>query len=88
MDKRIWKYEIPIEDKVIIHLPLDSKVLFVGVQDGTIYLWVLHDLDRPKAPRIFIVVGTGHKFPSGYFTHIGTVQIKNVGLVFHIFEEA
>jgi hypothetical protein len=87
MNKTIWKYPLPIEDRTVIDLPLFSKILSVGVQGGECFLWVLHDTHEPKRARTFRMVGTGHQFPPGHFTFIGTIQIENLGLVFHIFEE-
>jgi hypothetical protein len=37
-------------------------------------------------PRTFRVYGTGHNLPDDPGQYVGTFQIHNEGLVFHVFE--
>lgn len=56
---------------------------FIGIQGGVITLWAQVDDSLPDEHRTFIVVGTGHKIPVGYF-YRSTVFDRQ--FVWHIFE--
>jgi hypothetical protein len=84
----IYKYEAPIEEKIItITLPQRAKILQVGEQYGELYFWALIDTKPTEHEcRIFEIIGTGHELKDFDTAHyIGTVQMKS-GLVWHVFE--
>jgi hypothetical protein len=50
--------------------------------------WALVDPEQPKVRRRFWVVGTGHPFPNWWGQlYVGTVQMREGALVFHVFCE-
>lgn len=90
MARTIYKYKLsmgsPINEPV---LPAGSNILYVGLQDDEIYIWV-EQPSRFNDPQIydyqFYIIGTGWEVPNnwGNLDYIGTVQPSN-GLVWHIY---
>lgn len=83
--ERIYKYPIPIEDNITIELPEGARVLTVQIQKGKPYIWAKVDPNAPKIKRYFKLFGTGHQI-SNTNKYIGTFQIYEGDLVFHLFE--
>ena len=86
--KIIFKYDIPIDNRFELKIPINSHILCVQIQDGKPRLWVLVKPEGyPTEKRTFSVVGTGesadHVKPEKY---IGTFQIENRGEIWHLFE--
>lgn len=87
--KRVYKYELSGTDN-IISLPLNSKILSVGVQHDIVNLWVLVDPNETTVElRKFKVYGTGHDIMDDIndLQFIDTVHLFNSTLIFHIFEQ-
>ena len=91
--KTIWKFECPIADEVVIHMPLGSQILCVQMQHNVPCIWALVDDAMPKLIHNFAWRGTGHPCDNLKPRHhesepryIGTVQMHNGSLVFHLFE--
>lgn len=85
----IWKFGLPLEDKVAIEMPEGAKVLSVGVQQGNPCIWAMVNARAPKVLRSFYVHGTGHRVDIPYDARfIGTIQLLDGGLVFHVFDPA
>jgi len=85
----IFKYPIPIKDHFILELPKNAKILTVQTQRGTPKLWAMVDSETEKEARHFRLSGTGHPLGKDYLriiNYIGTFQMENGGLVFHLFE--
>jgi hypothetical protein len=85
----IFKYPIPVEDHFTLELPKDAKILTVQTQRGTPQLWAMVDSETEKEVRYFRLSGTGHPLGEDYLriiNYIGTFQIENGALVFHLFE--
>ncbi len=94
MDRKIFKYELPIRNEVTIDLPAGAVPLSVGAQtvrheDGPsrdcLVLWAAVDTERKPVPHRFFVRGTGH--PMGMARpemYVGTAQLPS-GLVWHVF---
>lgn len=87
--KEIWKYELVPTDAQVIAMPTGAKVLSVQAQGDAACVWALVDTDAVSfTNRYFYIVGTGnpadHIDAKGF---IGTVQVYNGTLVFHVFEE-
>ncbi|MBA7614272.1 hypothetical protein ES703_21535 [subsurface metagenome] len=86
----IYKYPIPIEDHFTLELPKDARILTVQIQRGTPQLWAVVDPEAEKEIRHFRLSGTGHPLGGSDFlkmsNYIGTFQIENGALVFHLFE--
>lgn len=68
-------------------MPVGAMVLSVQVQRMMPYIWALVDPDLPPLEeRLFYVVGTGHPLSDNPGKYIGTFQLLEGGLVFHLFE--
>lgn len=85
--KTIYKYEIPVTDVFELTLPLWSEILSVQVQGGTPYVWVKLDTEKDNETRVFRIFGTGQSIDDPRdMKFIGTFQLYNGDLVFHLFE--
>lgn len=86
--RRIFKFTLPVEDRVQVAMPRGALVLHLGNQNGKLCVWVLVDDPEvtPAEMRVFYVVGTGNPVPERAGLHLGTVQIGPG--VWHVFEEA
>lgn len=91
MNKRIWKYGLRLTDLQTIELPEGAKVLTVQVQENTLQLYVLFDLEDydfgdtiRTVERQFAVIGTGNVIPDYELSYINTVQTQ--AFVWHVFE--
>lgn len=87
----IYKYPLPTESgpgNYILELPLFSKPLSVGIQNGETFMWALIcDPDEKMTERRDLAIAfTGnHSTPDLRDDHrfIGTLQLR--GFVFHYF---
>jgi hypothetical protein len=84
--RRIWKYELEITDEQTVNMPMHADILTVQMQGGTMCMWALVEPENVKRPRKFLVVGTGNPMPDGMQRYVGTVQMMQGSLVWHIFE--
>lgn len=82
---KIYKYSIPVDDEIVIKMPKDAKVLTVQMQKSEPCIWILCDPNNEIVERRFYLYGTGMTV-SHSETYIGTFQMLNGGLVFHLFE--
>lgn len=70
-------------------MPEGAKILAVEAQYEKPCMWALVDPNQETETRHFEVFGTGH--PIHYDSrnirkYIGTYQLNNGGLIFHVFE--
>lgn len=82
----IYKYPAPVSaDRLTITLPEGAEILTVQVQNGEPHVWARVDNSRPPVARLFRWYGTGHasRLDAKY---IGTIQLHDGALVFHLFE--
>ncbi len=86
---KIFKYEVPIQDSIIIDLPVDSKILSFQIQNGKPYIWALVDPDELLVSRYFTIIPTGAEieYLSEILVYIGTVQMACGAMIFHLFED-
>ena len=83
----VWKYKVSNDDCFEIELPINSKLLSVQVQFHEVYLWCLvNPKEKAIQKRKFRLAGTGHLINENNLEFIGTFQLLNGGLVFHLFE--
>jgi hypothetical protein len=88
----IWKYPVPLYKQgmasadPMIDMPEGAEVLALQTQDGHPTLWARVEPSRPKVPRRFAIVGTGHAVPDDAGAYVGTWQ--SALFVFHLFEVA
>ncbi len=79
----IWKYSLSHYDEIIL-MPKGSVILCVQTQRDQPYLWVCVNPKLELEGRHILTFGTGHPNVEG--NYIGTYQIENGQLVFHVFE--
>jgi hypothetical protein len=86
----IWKYPLwpdDARDVVPLDMPANSQILAIQFQEGAgPCLWALVDPQQPTEQRQFRVVGTGHSIDEDTGQYLGTFQMMNGALVFHVFE--
>ncbi len=87
MTKLIFKYEIMVEGYQSVMMPKDADIFCTDVQHGKMCLWALVDPKAEKESRRIIVKGTGHSIDEENMKYIGTNQMMDGHLVWHIFEE-
>jgi hypothetical protein len=86
-ERTIHKYPLELGEETAVALPEGAEVLCVQTQGGVPQLWVAVDPEARLIPRRFRVRGTGH--PLGQVgKYIGTFQMADGKLVFHVFEDA
>ena len=90
MKKTIWKYQLEPIDNQDIEMPFNSKILTIQTQQEKPCLWALVDPSEKTEKRHIEIFGTGH--PIHYDigdterNYIGSYQLENGALVFHVFE--
>ena len=87
MSKSISKYEITIRDYQIVMMPKNAEILCTGLQYKKMCLWALVDPKAEMEKRRIIVKGTGHSIDEENMKYIGTNQMMDGLLVWHIFED-
>lgn len=85
--KRVFKYELPIDDVVCIKMPAGAQALTVDTQHGDPQLWVLVNPDAPMVAHRFRVAGTGHPIESkDAEKYVGSFQLYSGSFVGHLFD--
>jgi len=84
--KTIYKYKVYPTDEFELSLPKGAYILCVQMQDSEPYIWTMVDTEAPLEIRKFILRGTGHTLPELPLVYIGTFQMRDGLLVFHLFE--
>jgi hypothetical protein len=93
---RIFKYELPVQDKVVLNLPLHTEFMSIAEQRGKIVLYAEHYANAKERKDdglvrfTFRIVGTGHpyNFNRALYKHVATVKLQEVALMFHIFKRS
>ena len=86
MPRQIWEYPVSAPS-FTIQMPVGARVLSVQCQRGHPQMWVLVDSAETKTmPRKFVFYGTGHPTPHWPGEFIGTFQLEDGDLVFHLFD--
>lgn len=83
---KIFKYRIENIDQQEIEIPEGGKILTVQKQHEMAFIWVLVDPENKPEKRVFVVVGTGSSFNRYGYDYIGTYQMADGALVWHLFE--
>jgi hypothetical protein len=90
--KAIWKEPISLvalfTNETVLKLPKNAEILCVQVQQEVPHIWFINpDIDSNETEeRKFIIIGTGCCYNRTSMEYIGTIQISDGNLVFHIFE--
>lgn len=83
---QIWKYPVEATGIQSLEVPKGATLLTVQTQFGIPQIWVLCEPENPKEIRTISMYGTGHQIPNDPGKYIGTFQIEDGKLIFHIFE--
>lgn len=84
--KRIFKYEIQVEDTQTVKAPQGAQWLSVQAQYEKPCLWAFVDDDAPPDNYTVSTRGTGHDAIGMKAEHfLGTYQLHGGQLVFHVF---
>lgn len=86
--KTIWKFEVPVLDRVAVGMPKGARILSAQTQHGTLCIWAECESNNSPEIRTFRIVGTGHTldFDLDKSKYIATFQLYDGELVFHIYE--
>lgn len=90
MKKTIYKYTFQ-GPEAIFDIAEDAEILTIQLQNNSVQLWALVDIDKPTTKRSFLGIATGLHLETILESneeikqYIATVQLDN-GLVFHFFE--
>lgn len=83
----VWKYKLQVSHEQFIAIPEGAVILSVQTLFGEPCLWALVDPEAPEVSRKLITYGTGDSIKEEIGAFIGTYQLNNGFLVFHVFEE-
>ena len=87
MPQKIWKYPINTQDvNFVLEIPKGAKPLYFESQRGVPTLWILVNPNNKFEKRYFRIVGTGDTIEEDNLTYIGTTQLADGDLIFHLFE--
>lgn len=82
----IYKFPLKVDDLVTVSMPKGATILSLQVQNDIPCIWALVDEGTEWENRVFRIFGTGHFFAASPGTFLGTVQLMEGALVFHVFE--
>jgi hypothetical protein len=85
--ERVYKYALPVSDWTMVVMPEDAVPLCVQVQGGKPYIWARVTIGFPPVVHHFRIAGTGHDLGSNIGRYIGTFQLDDGALVFHVFAD-
>lgn len=81
----IWKFPLQTTDEQIINMPLVNRPLTVQVKNGTPCLWSVVDPSSEIIKVRVRIFGTGHSGDMDAMEYIGTYQLHDGALIFHVF---
>lgn len=88
--KQVWKFALEPDEtgRCLVELPWHSRVLCVQLQVGRPHIWVLVEpLTTAKQTFAFYIIGTGHPVPDLQLDYLGTFQLANGALIYHVFRD-
>lgn len=83
----IWKIVLRIADAQVVNLPRGSEILCVQMQRGEPCIWFkVPDVQDPVGePHEIRIYGTGNQRKIIDGDYIGTIQMYDGGLIFHVY---
>jgi len=88
--RTVHKYEVEVGRLTVHNIPggLSAKLLHVGMQDHSIYLWFEVDDQERRAARSFVIYGTGWKLnpDEGKVERLIAAVQADSGMVWHVYE--
>jgi hypothetical protein len=90
-DIRIWKYPLIVTDFQEVAMPYRAKILTVQTQNNQPCIWAEVDAqEEGKQVRKIWIIGTGNPTVLGdgkERKYIGTCQMMEGALIWHVYEE-
>lgn len=83
--KSVWKVPLVIDDAQTVTLPVGAELLTVQVQRGEPCLWARVDPRGTLGDITIRLAGTGHPIDDDVGDYVGTFQMHDGDLVFHVF---
>ena len=85
--RKIFKYQLPIDDISEIEMPEGAEILCVQNQYEIACIWALVNSEAENIKRKFALVATGQAIPENLnCKYLDTFQVMDGKLVFHCFE--
>jgi len=89
IDRRMFRYTVPVDDRAHVLELWDTPVAFAAVSrdagEFSVELWAEHADGGLAIARAYQVFGTGHRLPDGA-EWVATCPRTAEGLVFHLYE--
>jgi hypothetical protein len=86
--KTIWKFPVDVTDEQTVSAPAGAKWLTAQFQGRSICLWAIVDDAEPKVREYHVsIFGTGNPFDCVFGQYLGTCQMQDDALTFHVFVE-
>jgi hypothetical protein len=83
----VYKYQLRTIDEQSIEMPLGAEVLALQIQNGVPCIWARVNPKHSKIRYRFKIFGTGQLIEDDFVgKYIGTYQIKNSALIFHVWQ--
>lgn len=98
MTHTVYRYPLRIVDEQVVSMAEGAEILAVARRDDQrqvvrggshepVDMWALVDPNAPLSPRRIRIAGTGHPLSDvDSLVFLGTVQIAQGQLIFHVFE--
>ena len=84
--RMVYKYPVLLENYFEVTMPVGARILTVQIQNSEPQMWVLINPSFQNKIYRFRLVGTGHPIQDNEeLSYIDTFQMRNGGLVFHLF---
>ena len=84
--KVVYKYPLELEDKQIVQIPSNSKIVHVGLDpNGILCLWAEIDRNENNIDWKIHIVGTGHERITNNMVHLGSLLTPP--FVWHVYLE-
>lgn len=82
----IWKFPLFVTDSLDLLMPEGAVILSVQNQRDSLCLWAFCDPSAPLKSKKINIYGTGNPVPENPGRYIGTVQMDDGFLVWHVFQ--
>lgn len=75
--KSIYKYALPVQEKLAIELPTGADIIRVDDVDGLFWLWAIVDPEAEKVPRRIECYKTGQPIetPLEHLKYLGCCKL-------------
>lgn len=86
--KTIWKTDLEVVGLQTLSLPVGAEILSVQAQYDMPRIWYECNPAVRKENRTFHTFGTGASVPENkHLDYLGTYQVHDGDMVFHVYEE-